>query len=127
MRRILMSGGILICLLIGCGQPKAMLAGGKPVSHWLKAMQSPDPKVRKAAVTKLGNIGPADAAALPAINCALRDSDAAVRCEAILALLRSGPAATESIQTLMEMQGNDRNTQVRSYAAQALAKIQGIK
>jgi HEAT repeat protein len=127
MRRILMSGGILVLLLIGCGQPRAMLAGGKPVNHWLKALQNPDPKVRKTAVTKLGNIGPADSAALPAINGALKDPDAAVRCEAILALLRSGPSANEAIPTLLEMHRNDRHAQVRSYAAQALAKLQGEK
>ncbi len=127
MKRILIGGSILVCLLIGCGKPKAMLAGGKPISHWLKALQNPDPKVRKTAVTKLGNVGAADSAALPALNGALKDPDANVRCEAILALLRSGPAANESIPTLMEMQGNDRDAQVRFYAVQALAKLQRDK
>jgi HEAT repeat protein len=123
MRRILMGGSILICLLIGCGQPKAMLAGGKPVSHWLKALQNPDPKVRKTAVIKLGNIGPADAAALPAINGALKDSDAAVRREAILALLRSGPAAAQAVPELTDLRQRDPNAQVRHYAAQAVEKL----
>ncbi len=127
MRRILVGGGILVSLLLGCGQPKAMLAGGKPIDHWLKALQNPNPKVRKTAVTKLGNIGPADSAAVLALNGALKDSDAAVRCEAILALLRTGSPANEAIPTLREMQGKDRNPQVRSYAAQALAKLQGEK
>jgi HEAT repeat protein len=122
-----MGGSILVSLLIGCSQPKTMLAGGKPVNYWLKALQSPDPKVRKTAVRKLGNIGSADAAVLPAINGALKDPDATVRCEAILALLRSGPGANQAIPTLREMQGTDRNPQVRSYAAQALAKLQGAK
>jgi HEAT repeat protein len=123
MRRMVMSGGILVFLLIGCGQPKAMRAGGKPVSHWLQALQSPDPQVRKTAVNKLGNIGTADSAALPSVIGALKDPDATVRCEAILALLRNGPAVNEAIPTLLEMQRNDRNAQVRSYAAQALAKL----
>lgn len=124
MRRILMGGGILVILLMGCGQPKATLAGGKSISHWLQALQAPDPTVRKTAVNKLGNIGTADPAALPAVVGALKDPDAAVRCEAILALLRNGPAAKEALPTLMEMQRSDRNAQVRSYAAQALAKLQ---
>jgi HEAT repeat protein len=124
MKRIAMGGGILVCLLIGCGQPKSMLAGGKPVSHWLKALQDPDPKVRKTAVAKLGNVATADSAALPAVLGALKDPDAAVRREAILALLKWGPEANEAIPALLEMKRNDRDAQVRSYAAQALAKLQ---
>jgi HEAT repeat protein len=124
MRSMLMGGGILAFLLLGCGQPKATLAGGKPVSYWLKAIQDRDPKVRKTAVVKLGNVGTVDSAALPAVLGALKDPDAAVRREAILALLKFAPAANEAIQTLLEMQRNDRDAQVRTYAAQALAKLQ---
>jgi HEAT repeat protein len=127
MRRIAIAVGILVCPLIGCGQPKTILAGGKPVSHWVKAIQDPDPKVRKTAVAKLGNVGTADSSALPAILGALKDPDPAVRREAILALLKCGPAANEAIPTLLEMQRIDRNAQVRSYAAQALAKLQDGK
>jgi vesicle coat complex subunit len=127
MKHIAIVGAGLVCLLIGCGQPKAMLAGGKPVSHWLKALQDPDPKVRKTAVAKLGSVGTADTAALPAVLGALKDPHAAVRREAILAVLKCGPAASEAIPTLAEMQRNDRNPQVRSYAAQALGKLNGGK
>jgi HEAT repeat protein len=117
----------LVVLASGCGQAQPTLAGGKPVSHWLKALQGPDPKVRKTAVTKLGNVGTADPAALPAVIGSLKDPDAGVRCAAILALVRSGPAAGEAIPTLAEMQRDDRDAQVRSYAAQALEKLQGGK
>jgi HEAT repeat protein len=127
MKHFAMSGGILVFLVIGCGQPKPTVAGGKPVSHWLQSLQDPDPKVRKKSVTKLGNLGTADSAALPAVLGALKDPDATVRCEAILALVRNGPAASEAIPTLTAMQRNDQNAQVRSYAAQALEKLQGEK
>src|SRR5439155_16911918 len=80
-------------LLGGCGKEQPMLAGGKPVSHWVQALQNPDPKVRKQAAFKLGNVGPADPTALPALIEALKDRDAGVRREAILALLKCGPAA----------------------------------
>lgn len=127
MRLIGISAGILSLFLTGCGQPKGMMVGGKPISHWLTACKDPNPKLRKTAVAKLGNVGTAYPAALPAVIGALNDSDPAVRCEAILALVRSGPAANEAIPTLTDMKRNDRNGQVRSYAAQALTKLQGDK
>jgi HEAT repeat protein len=46
---------------------------------------------------ELGNIGPGDPAALPALTGALKDADAGVRCEAVLALLKYGPGAKEAI------------------------------
>lgn len=111
----------------GCGQAQPTLAGGKPVSHWLDQLRSPDAKARKTAVTKLGNVGRADPTALPAVLGTLKDPDAGVRCEAILALLKSDTAASEAIPTLIEMQQNDRNAQVRSYAAHALEKLRAGK
>jgi HEAT repeat protein len=117
----------LAVLASGCGQAQPTLAGGKPVSHWLQALQDPDPKIRKTAVTKLGNVGTADPAALPAVLSSLKDPDAGVRRAAILALVKSDAAAGKAIPTLTEMQRNDRDAQVRSYAAQALAKLQGGK
>ena len=67
-------------------------------------------------------MGPADPAAIPALIEAVKDRDAKVRGEAILALLRIGPEAKEAIPTLAEAQ-KDKDPQVRSYAAKALAKI----
>jgi HEAT repeat protein len=100
------------------------LAGGRPVSHWLKGLQDRDAKVRKTAVIKLGNVGNADPAALPAVIGALKDPDAPVRCEAILALVRNAPLAREAIPVLTAMQQHDRSPQVRVYAAKALDKFQ---
>ncbi len=125
MRRIMIGGSILAFVMLGCGQPKTTLAGGKPVGHWLKMLQAPDPTVRKTAVIKLGNVGTADPAALPALISALKDPDATIRGQAILALLKSGPAANEAIPILTEMQRTDQNAQVRTYAAQVLEKLQG--
>ena len=61
-------------------------------------------------------------AAWPALMEAVKDPDAKVRGEAILALLRLGPAAKEAIPILSEAQ-KDKDGQVRMYAAKALAKI----
>jgi HEAT repeat protein len=111
----------------GCGKPKPGLGGGKPAAHWVGALQGPDPKVRKQAALKLGNIGPSDPAALPALIGALKDADAGVRREAILALVKCGPDAREAVGALADLRQRDPDAQVRAYAAQALEKIQGGK
>jgi hypothetical protein len=114
---------ILLIGLCGCGQAAATMAGGKPVCYWVEAIHSPDAKLRKEAVFKLGNVGPADAAAFSALQEALRDADAAVRCEAILAMLKGGPAAQEAVPILTEMREHDRDAKVREYAGKALEKL----
>ena len=101
-----------------------MLAGGKPVEHWLQALQDPDAKVRKVAVTKLGNVGTADPAALPAILSALKDPDADVRGEVILALMKFGTLTQEEISALTEMKDRDADPHVRALAIKALEKLQ---
>jgi hypothetical protein len=113
------------CISIGgCGKPQTPLAGGKPVSHWVQAFNDPDSKVRQEAAFKLGNVGSSDASVIPALIGALKDSDARVRCEAILALLKSGHDANQAIDALTELQRHDRDPKVREYAAKALKKLQ---
>ena len=125
MRRVLMSLGVLALLLGGCGQAnKPQMVGGKPVSHWLQALQNTDAGVRKKALFKLGNAGTVYPGALPAIIGELKDRDPAVRCEAILALVKGGSAAKEALPVLAELQLRDRNAQVRTYAARAVEKLQ---
>jgi HEAT repeat protein len=120
---ILASAGALAFLVRGCDRDSPTLAGGKPVSHWLKALQDPNAKVRKAAVVKLGNAGTADPEALSAVMGALTDPDAAVRYEAILALARCGPAASGAVPQIERMQKQDRSARVRAGATQALEKF----
>lgn len=112
----------LVALLVGCGKTPATLAHGKPVHYWVQALQDADARVRIKAVHSLGNVGPADPAAIPALSRAVSDRDAKVRGEAILALLRIGPAAKEAIPVLTEAQ-KDKDAQVRCYAAKALERI----
>jgi HEAT repeat protein len=111
-------------LAFGCGQAEPTLSGGKPVEHWVQALNDSDARVRKEAASKLGNAGPVNAAVLPALVAALRDPDAKVRCEVILALVKFGPDARDAVPTLTEMQQSDRDARVRSYAAEALERIQ---
>lgn len=125
MRHALLIGLTLLVGLggLGCGQAPPLLAGGKPVRYWIESLQSRDARLRKKAAFKLGNVGPADPAALPALRTALADPDAAVRCEVILALVKFGPAARETLPVLAEMNQRDRDVRVRQFAARAVERL----
>jgi HEAT repeat protein len=112
----------LICLP-GCSKSQPPLAGGKPPHYWIEALHDPDARLRQRAAFKLGNVGPAEPAALPALTSALQDHDPAVRCEAILALVKFGPTAQTALPTLTALQSHDPNPRVRQYAAKALEKL----
>jgi HEAT repeat protein len=118
---------VLCGLLIGCGKAQPTLSGGKPVEHWIQALQDRDARVRKEAASKLGNAGPVNSDALPALVASLKDPDAKVRCEVILALVKFGCEANEAVPILTELQRSDSDARVRNYAAEALEKIQNGK
>jgi HEAT repeat protein len=46
-----------------------------------------------------------------------------VRSEAILAVLKFGPKAQETVPTLTDLSRHDRDAKVRSFAAKALEKL----
>ena len=114
-------------LAAGCHRdavPTARYFDGQPVSHWLEAVKSPDPKTREKAVDVLGNVGPADPAAIPALTGAVRDKDAAVRDAAVLALSKIGPPAAAALPALQEAT-KDPNPAVRTHAATAVERVGG--
>jgi HEAT repeat protein len=116
---------VLIGLFLsGCGQKGPVQSKGQPVSHWLEALNDPDVKVRKKAVTALGHVGKADPAAIPALAGAVSDPDVEVRQAAVLALLNLGPEAQDAVPVLTDAR-NDTDARVREYAEKALARIQG--
>ncbi len=123
MRYQFMLMAVLAALLSGCGKGQPVLTGGKPVSYWVQALQDPDANLRKKAAFKLGNVGPIDATVGPALLGALKDADAAVRCEVILALLKLGPGARGAIPALTALWQQDPDARVRSYAGRALEKL----
>jgi HEAT repeat protein len=114
----------LMFLASGCTRTGPTQAGGKPIDHWLNALNAPDPNMRKTAATKLGNVGPADPAVFPALHAALKDHDAGVRREVILALVKIGPAAKEAAPALADLYQRDPDAKVREFASKALAKLQ---
>lgn len=118
--------GLILSLtlcLAGCAKSPPTLAGGKPVRHWIETLRSPNARLRKQAVFKLGNVGPSHPDTLPVLLGALNDGDAAVRCEAILALLKFGPAAGQAVANLHDLRQRDPSAQVRLYAAKAAEKL----
>jgi HEAT repeat protein len=122
MRILLIAGSFLP--LAGCAEKPPLQVHGKPVSHWVAAMQDPDPQARIKAARMLGNAGASDPAVVPALVKAIKDPEAEVRGEVILALLKIGPDAQEAITVLKDAQ-QDEDDQVRSYAEKALKRIQG--
>ena len=116
---------VALFLLSLCGCTPAPDTG-KRVQHWLETLRSPDARQRKEAAFKLGNLGLTDPETIvPALTAALKDNDAAVRCEVILALPKCGPAAKDAAASLRELQRKDPDAKVRDYAGQALDKIGG--
>ena len=107
----------------GCSQPPP-LSGGKPLDHWVKATQDPDTGIRKEAVCKLGNAGAPNPEAWTAVAAALRDRQPEIRREAILALMKCGPRAQETVPVLRELAQRDPDAQVRVYAAKAAKKLE---
>src|SRR5262245_38050495 len=123
MRRLTLALAVLA--LAGCSSrpPEGTQAHGKPLAHWVQALQDPDAKVRKRATEVLGNVGAADPQVVPALSGAVKDRDRAVREAAVLALLKIGPAAREAAPALAEA-SKDSDPKVRTYAAKALKQIQ---
>jgi HEAT repeat protein len=119
----------VLVLVVGCAGPAVPTAkyfSGEPVPHWLEQAKSADAKARKQAVEVLGNVGPADPAAIPTLTAALRDPDAAVRDAAVLALSKNGPAAAGAV-TALEEATRDRDANVRAHALVAVDRVRGAK
>jgi HEAT repeat protein len=113
-------------ILAGCSRSPEAVYSDKPVSHWLKAMDSPDAKERKKAADVLGNVGPSDPAAIPALIKALDDSEANVRDAAVLALSKLGRVAEKAADALDGLK-SDPDRSVRQHAIQAAKRVRGIK
>lgn len=115
-------------VVAGCGggEPQGpVLAGGREVKAWVKDLHDPNPRVRRQAVMKLGNVGDADASVAEGLLEALGDSDVLVRRDAILAAakLRTPPPAIR--EKLDAMSRTDRDPRAREMAGKAIVRLGG--
>src|SRR5262249_36324573 len=116
---------LLISTLAGCREKPKITAkyfAGEPVEHWLKEIKSPDAKRRLHAADVLGNVGPVDPGAIPALTAALKDKDAKVRAAAVLALSKIGPPAASAVPDL-EALSKDPDADVRRHVETALGRV----
>jgi hypothetical protein len=116
---------LVILSLAGCHkEEQPVLAGGKSVGHWIERSRDPSDKVRKEAVAKLGNVGHADPAILPALIAALKDKTAAVRREAIVGIWKYGPETSDAREPLRIVQTYDPDPAIRDFATKAMQKLE---
>lgn len=120
---------LLLLSVVGCGGrppvPSEFTVSGKPLEFWLTSLESRNEREREKAVQTLSNVGTADPKVVPALIAALEDKSAVVRGKAALALLKIGPDANASIESLTKVADNDSDPVVRDYAAKAVAKVRG--
>jgi HEAT repeat protein len=116
---------LLIALaLTACGKSTPPQAGGRSIDHWLDAIHDPDAHARTEAALKLGNVGSADARALPALISALDDPQATVRRAAVQGLVKFGPAAKDALPKLNQMHASDADVRLRDFVGEVIPHIQ---
>jgi HEAT repeat protein len=104
-------------------QPKEPVADGKSLSQWVADLKAESPQTRNAAAYEIAGMGPAAAAAVPALIKALDDPVAAVRFPATVALMEIGPAAKPAVPRLQQMMAEEINDEIAASARRALKRI----
>jgi HEAT repeat protein len=99
------------------------VSGGRPLSEWIADLKAPAPHTRNAAAYEIAGMGPAAAAAVPALIEALDDPVAAVRFPVTIALLEIGPAAKAAVPRLRTMMDEEINDEIAAAARRALKHI----
>lgn len=100
------------------------VSDGRPLSEWIGDLKAPAPQTRNAAAYEIARMGPAAAAAVPALIVALEDPIPAVRFPAIVALMEIGPAAKAAVPRLRQVEEEDINDEIAAAARRALKRIQ---
>jgi HEAT repeat protein len=102
------------------GEP---ISGGRPLSEWIADLKGMSPQTRNAAAYEIAGMGPAAAAAVPALIEALDDPVAAVRFPVTVALMEIGPAAKAAVPRLRAMMDEEINDEIAASARRALRHI----
>jgi hypothetical protein len=130
LQRILRSLGVMVLLLTAAayGQGTAAksqepVSNGRTLSEWIADLKGLSPQTRNAAAYEIAGMGPAAAAAVPALIVALDDPIAAVRFPVTIALLEIGPAAKAAVPRLVAMVDEEINDEIAASARRALRHI----
>jgi HEAT repeat protein len=99
------------------------MSRGQPLSAWIADLKAPAAETRNAAAYEIAGMGPAAAAAVPALIETLDDPIAAVRFPATVALLEIGPAAKAAVPRLRQMMDEEINDEIAASARRALKRI----
>jgi HEAT repeat protein len=102
---------------------KEPVARDRPLSEWIADLKALAPQTRNAAAYEIAGMGPAAAAAVPALIEALNDPIAAVRYPVTVALLEIGPAAKAAVPRLQQMMEEEINDEIAASARRALKRI----
>jgi len=93
------------------------MVGGRPLSAWVKELNSNDPNERRSAALFLGNKGALYA--VPHLVKASKDPDATVRAAAVRALRTVGTEGKATLGPLVDAL-KDEDDEVKGHAADAL-------
>ncbi len=99
------------------------VSAGRPLSEWIADLKGLAPQTRNAAAYEIAGMGPAAAAAVPALIEALDDPIAAVRFPVTIALLEIGPAAKAAVPRLVIMVDEEINDEIAASARRTLRHI----
>lgn len=131
LERIVGSLGVVVLLattsVSGQATPvesKEPVSAGRGLSEWIADLKGLAPQTRNAAAYEIAGLGPAAAAAVPALIEALDDPDPVVRFPVTVALGEIGPAAKAAIPRLQIMADEEINDEIAASARRALRHIQ---
>jgi len=126
--RALGSAGLAVTLATGtlAAQGKAgkePVSDGHTLSEWIAELKAPAPQTRNAAAYEISGMGPAAAAAVPALIESLDDPAPSVRFPVTVALAEIGPAAEAAVPKLLKVMQEDINDEVAAGAKRAIRRI----
>ncbi len=108
----------------GAPAAKEPVSQGRPLSQWIADLKGAAPLTRNAAAYEIASLGPAAAAAVPALIEALDDPIAVVRFPVTVALGEIGSAAAAAIPRLKQMREEEINDEIAASAKRAIRRIQ---
>jgi HEAT repeat protein len=130
LKRVLGSWGVAVLVFTSTAMAQAKpvhskepVSSGRTLSEWIADLKAAAPQTRNAAAYEIAGMGPAAAAAVPALIVALDDPSAAVRYPATVALLEIGPAAKAAVPRLQQMMDEEINDEIAASARRALKRI----